>query len=289
MAGGCASVKQLTQQGRVPEAWKALCAKSDHGASESTAGTAEDRKAMREALARGSRATLAGAVLTKQAMSERLGEAVFPSDVLVLQLRLTTTRAYGAGLDVHVYLALRGGAWHEADHERLWSVAGVRQPYPMTQDLRYSTAGLLGDVAIGAVTLGSVDLKLRGTDSWTGMRPGSKGDGTEQQVAALQLFDAMSRKECSSAGAVCERTVVLAPAIGPRTSGEGVSLAEGPGPERLSADALVIEVNYLPDSTTFPCGFRDQLTILLPPGATLGQRLGALFAKGPLPLFPGKP
>ncbi len=288
---GCASVTTLADEGRLPEAWREVCER-DHdqnGASRDTLLSDEEQRALRERIAEGTRGTIIARAIPSNALHARLGEKIFPREMAILVMHLDVTSHPGRGVMVTPTLVLHGERQVPWELRATWTLAGIEPPVPENFG-SYDIAGAFLDAVVAGLTLGAVDMKLRGTDDvLPTINPGRPGTGTPLQEDVL--FELMYRQEeCSTIhparlGAPCDAVLVLASGSPEGPSPEPVLVAKTP--EIQGQDALVLRVEHLPDRVSDAgCYLGYDIVLPLAEGPDLATRVDALFAKGPVDIGP---
>jgi hypothetical protein len=285
---GCAGPAELVREGRLPEAWREVCGREpEDGPSPENLLFPEERRAFREALWAATEARLSASVLSRQALHERLGGAVFPRDAFLLVFHLEASSHVGTGIDVSPRLVL-GGVTHESYSRRdLWTLANVEPPRPASFG-SYNLAGALLDAVVAGLTLGTVDLEARGTkELLPSVSPGEPGTGTPLQEDVLfQLMD--QEAQCSiihpaQLGRPCDAFVVLASGKPDDPDYEPVSVDDAP--TKSAEDALIVRVEHQDDRVSDAgCSLAYELVFPLPEGPDVESRVAALFARGPVSL-----
>lgn len=296
LALGCGpSLSTLAQQGQIPQAWARACARAGRVRVERDALTFPERAALRRAFAAETSAALTGRALSRQALNERLDATLFPSEMVLLQLRVSAPRHPGWGVHVDPTLIIGGQRWTVWEDRHLWTLAEIEPPTAGGFGGGFNLLGAFVDTIVGGLTLGGVDLGLRGTkEALPPFSPGNPGTGTTLQNQALFLLRETSRG-CGSLRTAnllgpCEGTFVLSP----KPSSDRVPIPISLDPEGPAAggDALVLLVTHDADRHVQAvydrafCSIGYEVRAPLPPGPDVAARLQALFAAGPLSLAP---
>lgn len=292
---GCAvAPRSLARQDPLPGAWRDACAVRAESASlEAEKLDEERRRLLRSALAAQTAATFSARALSREALHRRLGGAVFPREVVLLVTHLEVSAHPGSRVVVTPRLVVAGQRLAPLGTDlETWSFVGIERPRPGYGPSlkRFSAPGAIVDVLVGGITVGMLDLNLRGQkDLIDPGSPGSPGTGAAlQQQTLLQLENAEraagSRDERSDGrlGEPADRFYLLGASSLDRDSDP---LALDSAPPTPPGDALILRVQHSADrATAAVCGLRYDLVIPLPAGGDLGARVNAVFARGPLSL-----
>ena len=286
----CGGPAALVREGRVDEAWREVCQREpEDGPSPDMLLFPEERAAFREALGARTRGTLSARALSRETLNERFGEPVFPRDMVILVTHLDVTTHPGAGIDVTPRLVLGGVPSVHWGRRDTWRLAAVEPPEPASFG-SYNLAGALLDAVVAGLTLGGVDLELRGQKAvLPDISPGRAGTGTPVQEDVLfQLMD--EEDQCSSIhpgrfGQPCDAFFVLASGTPANPDYDPVRIDDGPVvPPR---DALILRVEHVSDRVSDAgCSLGYDVVLPLPDGPDVAARINALFAAGPVDLAP---
>lgn len=287
---GCAAGPiALAREGRVPEAWAAVCNReTEDGKSREELLSREERAELREMIMRRTRGTLTARALSRDALHERVGETVFPRDMVLLVAHLDVSAHPGAGIDITPQLRLGSETrvrWWNRD---VWALAGVEPPQPASIG-SYNLGGALVDAVVAGLTLGAIDPQLRGQkDALPTVYPGSPGTGTPlQQDVLYQLID--DSGHCSSAhtarlGHPCDAFYVMASGTPVYPDVVPVPLDDVPA-AAPAGDALLLRVEHKADRyLESSCSLGYTIVVPLPPGPDAASRINAVFARGPVEL-----
>jgi hypothetical protein len=297
-AAGCASTSERIRAGSLDDAWDAACEATDEDSS--TPLPDADQAVLRRRLLERTRVALSARTRTPEQLAATLGEPVFRPGALLVVWRLDAIDYPGTGVTFEPQAAASGSAiavWHDHD---VWTLAGVEPPVRPTYDPRYSEAGALLDGLVALFTGGVAGVlvpelspKFRGTDEWLPkqLSPGSPGTGSRVQTEVLALLEALDSKRCeATVDEPCERALAMGPGAPPKRRDPAPG---GPqthlflGGDTPPGDALVVRlVHQRFSEDRYICKLGYDVVLPLAPGASLAQRLDALFARGPVMIGP---
>jgi hypothetical protein len=293
-SAGCASVSERIRTGSLDEAWDAAC--EADGYDSSAPLTQADQGVLRKRLLARTRVALSARAQTSEQLAARVGEPVFGPGALLVVWKLEAIDYPGTSVIFEPRAATSGSTlavWHDND---VWTLAGVKPPRGPSYDPRYSETGALLDGLIALVTGGVAGVlvpdlspKFRGTDEWFPKEtaPGSPGTGTKAQMEVLGFLEALDLSRCkATVDAPCERALVMGPGAPPKRSDppkSGPEFHHYLGGEWAEGDALVVRLVHERESEDHHgCDLGYDVALPLAPGGSLAERLGALFARGPV-------
>lgn len=207
--------------------------------------------------------------LDRDAIHAKVGNAVFPRDVVLLAVALLDRQQPCCSVRLDVGIEGDGAEWTHASGGEIWSLAGLVAPTPAGLGSGFSVGGLVLDLFVGLLTLGTLDLKQRGEIQVT---PGSPGTGTPEQRRALGMVSLLDdlvageRDLTAYDGWTRQSSLVLgAPSAGAETNA-----------------TLVLTLSVDLDADAFmkrPCRHQLVQRMALPPGGSTSARL-ASFLEG---------
>ncbi len=286
---GCApGPATLAREGRLPEAWRAACKREpeDHAAPGQLLSR-EERALLRPMLLARTHGSFTARAISQSTLHQRLGEKVFPRDMLLLVTHLDVSAHPGAGIHITPRLVIGGAPLVEWGGRDAWRLAEVEPPQAASLG-SYNLAGALLDAVVAGVTLGAVDPEWRGQkDVLPTISAGSPGTGTPLQRAVLfQLM--VNDRHCSIVhlgriGRPCDAFYLLATGKPQQPEYVPVLLDDASAPP--TEDALVLHVGHSADRYSDAyCSLGYTIVLPLPEGPDVASRINALFARGPVEL-----
>lgn len=292
-SGCAATVGDHLGAGQFEGAWAATCP------WDAEEPTVREKRSLQAELEARTRIELRGEALSGAEANARLGAKVLPDDVALVQFKVEALAVPGS----HVAFEPRGlsapqplGAWHGHD---LWTLAKLD---PGTSPrVTFSPLGLFADVTLALATGGLSlfpDPNFRDVKVTGETRP---GNASPAQSRALELLtgldrrvtddgrfirdlddsiDAISHTECrASLDEPCEWVVVLSADIS--RNQQHIEGVEPLAHISTAKDALVFRWAF-DHPTALHCRLVIDTVADLPAGASLSERIDALFAQGPL-------